>query len=175
MYVYLRYPTLMTRNRESATRNAMLDEIADIDQNALALADGIDPKIHAIVLRSIENTRLGGSVWTQLRAQDGSDLALTSLHASVEEREKRSDAPAGEQPTMFAMVDFLAGRAVDKQSEALRKLIDMISRKKRLATRVARDIQYQAMMEIWLYFHVPISFALLAALIGHIVSSFFYW
>jgi hypothetical protein len=73
------------------------------------------------------------------------------------------------------MVDFLAGRAVDKQSEALRKLIDMISRKKRLATRVARDIQYQAMMEIWLYFHVPISFALLAALIGHIVSSFFYW
>ena len=175
MYVYLRYPTLMTRNRESATRNAMLDEIADIDQNALALADGIDPKIHAIVLRSIENTRLGGSVWTQLRAQDGSDLALTSLHASVEEREKRSEAPAGEQPTMFAMVDFLAGRAVDKQSEALRKLIDMISRKKRLATRVARDIQYQAMMEIWLYFHVPISFALLAALIGHIVSSFFYW
>src|SRR4029079_12065231 len=44
MYVYLRYPTLMTRNRESATRAAMLEEIAEIDQNALALADGIDPK-----------------------------------------------------------------------------------------------------------------------------------
>jgi hypothetical protein len=174
MYVYLRYPTLMTRNRESATRAAMLDEIADIDQNALALADGIDPKIHAIVLRSIEKTRLGGSVWTQLRARDGSDLALDSLHASMAAREKQKEAPT-EQATMFAMVDFLAGRAVDKQSEALRKLIDMISRKKRLATRVARDIQYQAMMEIWLYFHVPISFALLAALIGHIVSSFFYW
>jgi len=57
----------------------------------------------------------------------------------------------------------------------LRKLIDMISRKKGLATRVARDIQYQAMMEIWLYIHVPISFALLAALTAHIVSSFFYW
>jgi hypothetical protein len=174
MYVYLRYPTLMTRNRESATRAAMLEEIAEIDQNALALADGIDPKIHAIVLRSIENTRLGGNVWTQLRAQDGSDLALDSLHASIAAREKQKEAPA-EQATMFAMVDFLARGAVDKQSEALRKLIDMISRKKRLATRVARDIQYQAMMEIWLYFHVPISFGLLAALTGHIVSSFFYW
>jgi hypothetical protein len=174
MYVYLRYPTLMTRNRESATRAAMLDEIGDIDQNALALADGIDPKIHAIVLRSIEKTRLGGSVWTQLRARDGSDLALDSLLAWMAAREKQKEAPT-EQATMFAMVDFLAGRAVDKQSEALRKLIDMISRKKRLATRVARDIQYQAMMEIWLYFHVPVSFALLAALIGHIVSSFFYW
>jgi len=175
MYVYLRYPTLMTRNRESATRVAMLDEIAEIDQNALSLADGIDPKIHAIVLRSIENTRLGGSVWTQLRAQHGSDIALDSLQASMAERDKSKETPTGEQATMFAMVDFLAGRAVDKQSEALRKLIDMISRKKRLATRVARDIQYQAMMEIWLYFHVPISFALLAALIAHIVSSFFYW
>jgi len=174
MYVYLRYPTLMTRNRESATRAAMLEEIAEIDQNALALADGIDPKIHAIVLRSIENTRLGGNVWTQLRAQDGSDIAIDSLQASIAAREKQKEAPK-EAATMFAMVDFLAGGAVDKQSEALRKLIDMISRKKRLATRVARDIQYQAMMEIWLYFHVPISFGLLAALIAHIVSSFFYW
>jgi hypothetical protein len=175
MYVYLRYPTLMTRNRESATRNAMLEEIGDIDQNALALADGIDPKIHAIVLRSIENTRLGGGVWTQLRARDGSDLALDSLQASIAAREKQQQEATSGQATMFAMVDFLAGRAIDKQSEALRKLIDMISRKKRLATRVARDIQFQAMMEIWLYFHVPISFALLAALIAHIVSSFFYW
>ena len=30
VYTYLRYPTLMTRNRESATRDAMLDEIAEM-------------------------------------------------------------------------------------------------------------------------------------------------
>ena len=48
-------PSLMTRNRESATRDAMLDEVSEIDQNALALADGIDPKIHA-VCSPIENT-----------------------------------------------------------------------------------------------------------------------
>ncbi|MDE2257031.1 MAG: hypothetical protein KGK05_04640, partial [Xanthomonadaceae bacterium] len=175
VYVYLRYPNLMTRNRESATRDAMLEEVAEIDQNALALADGIDPKIHAIVLRSIQNTRLGGGVWTQLRAHDGSDIALDSLHAAMAERDKRADMKTTEMPTMFAMVDFLAGRATDKQGEAMRALIDLISRKKGLATKVARDIQYQAMMEIWLYIHVPLSFALLAALIAHIVSSFFYW
>lgn len=173
--VYIRYPTLMTRNRDSATRDAMLAEVADIDQNALALADGIDPKIHAIVLRSIQNTKLGGGVWSQLRARDGSDAALNSLYAAVDARNKRGDQPKGETATIFAMVDFLAGGASDKQTEALRKLIDMITRKKGLASKVARDVQYQAIMEIWLYFHVPLSFALLAALIGHIVSSFFYW
>ncbi len=177
VYAYLRFPTLMTRNRESATRDAMLEEITDIDQNALALADGIDPKIHAVVLRSIQNTKLGGGVWSQLRARDGSDLALSSLIAAMEERRQRgADATStGKTATIFAMVDFLASNANDKQTEALRKLIDMITRKKGLASKVARDMQYQAVMEIWLYFHVPISFALLAALIGHIVSSFFYW
>ncbi len=175
VYVYLRYPNLMTRNRESATRDAMLEEVGEIDQNALALADGIDPKIHAVVLRSIEHTKLGGGVWTQLRARDGSDLALESLQQAIAARERKQEMKTAEMPTMFAMVDFLAGRATDKQGEAMRKLIDLISRKKGLATKVARDMQYQAMMEIWLYIHVPLSFALLAALIAHIVSSFFYW
>jgi hypothetical protein len=175
LFAYMRYPAMMTRNRESATRDAMLDEVAEIDQNALALADGIDPKIHAIVLRSIDKTKLGGGVWTQLRARDGSDIALDSLHKTIADREGKKESSTTEMPTMFAMVDFLAGRAQDKQGEAMRKLIDLISRKKALATKVARDIQFQAMMEIWLYFHVPLSFALLAALIAHIVSSFFYW
>ena len=178
VYAYLRYPTLMTRNRESATRDAMLEEIGEIDQNALALADGIAPEIHGVVLRSIENTRLGGGVWTQLRARDGSDLAISKVRAAIaasSTQTGKAPAPLKAGQTIVAMVDFLAGQADDKKTEALRKLIDMLSRKKSLATRVARDIQYQAVMEIWLYIHVPLSVTLLAALIGHIVSVFFYW
>jgi hypothetical protein len=179
VYAYLRYPSLMTRNRENATRQAMLDEIAEIDQNALSLADGIDRKIHAIVLRSIENTRLGGGVWALLNAKDASDLALAQARQMLDKREKDGETEqkmsTGEMPTMFAMVDFLAGKADDKQAEALRKLIDLLSRKKSLASRVAKDIQLQSLMEIWLYFHVPLSFALLAALTAHVIVVFFYW
>jgi hypothetical protein len=154
----------------------MLEEIGEIDQNALMLADAVDPKIHAIVLRSIEKTRLGGGVWTQLTARDGSEAALARLREAIAQREKETKAPSREMPTMFAMVDFLAGGAgTDQQAEALRKLIDLLTRKKTLATRVARDIQFQALMEIWLYLHVPLSFALLGALTAHIVSVLFYW
>lgn len=181
VFAYLRYPNLMTRNRDNATRAAMLDEIYELDQNALALADGIDPKIHAIVLRSIERTRLGGGVWSLVAARDGSDSALAGARKMLEARDKKGGQPltnepqTKDMPTMFAMVDFLAGKADDRQSEALRKLIDILSRKKSLATRVARDIQFQSLMELWLYFHVPLSFALLAALVGHILVVFFYW
>ena len=31
------------------------------------------------------------------------------------------------------------------------------------------------MMDIWLYVHVPLTFALMFALITHIISVFFYW
>ena len=34
---------------------------------------------------------------------------------------------------------------------------------------------YKALLDIWLYVHVPLSFALLGALIAHIISVFFYW
>jgi hypothetical protein len=32
-----------------------------------------------------------------------------------------------------------------------------------------------AIQEVWLFFHVPMSFGLIAALIAHIVSVFLYW
>jgi hypothetical protein len=179
VFAYLRYPNLMTRNRENATRSTMLEEIHEIDQNALALADGVDPKIHAIVLRSIERTHLGGGPWRLLNAHDGSDMALEQVRIMLERREKEGQKEqtkkTTEMPTMFAMVDFLANTATDKQAEALRKLIDLLTRKKALASRVARDIQFQSLMEIWLYVHVPMTFALLAALTGHIIVVLFYW
>ncbi|MCK7593147.1 hypothetical protein [Pseudomarimonas salicorniae] len=177
VYAYLRYPTMMTRNRENATRNAMLDEIVELDQNALTLADAVDPKIHSVVLRSIERTRLGGGVWMQLTARDDSEAALSSLRAAATARDKElKKKNRAESKTMFAMVDFLSSEtSTDKQAEALRKLIDLLTRKKALAGRVAKDIQLQALMEIWLYVHVPLSIGLLAALVAHIVSVFFYW
>jgi hypothetical protein len=181
VFAYLRYPQLMTRNRENATRQAMLDEIDEIDGNALSLADGIDPVLHKIVLRSVEKTKLGGGVWRLLTAKDSSEAAIARAREMLEKRGKPDPAaPAPpkkteEMPTMFAMVDFLSKGVDDKASEALRKLIDLLSRKKSLATRVARDIQFQSLMEIWLYIHVPLSLALLAALTAHIVSVLFYW
>jgi hypothetical protein len=177
VYAYLRYPTLVTRNRDNATRDAMLDEIADLDSNALTLADAVDPKIHAAVLRSIERTRLGGGAWAQLTAHDDSDAALSSVRAAVEARDKEaSSSRSRDARTMIAMVDFLSAEtSSDKQAATLRKLIDLLTRKKNLASRVARDIQLQALMEIWLYVHVPLSLGLLAALTAHIVAVLFYW
>ena len=177
VFVYVRYPALMTRNRDNTTRQAMIDEIAELDQQALSLADAVDPKIHASVLRSAERTTLGGSAWRLLRPREETDSAIDQVRAYLEQRdkEKRSNERTRDMPTMFAMVDFLSSHAADSSNEALRKLMDVLARKKTVSSRITRDLQVQAMMEVWLYLHVPLSFALLGALTAHVLSVFIYW
>lgn len=180
VYAYVRYPSLMTRNRDSASRQAIIDEIHEIDQNSLQFADAVDPKIHATILRSIERTRLGGGIRALLFPRDDSDSALDQVRDYLDKRdaERRPGQAGRDMPTMFAMVDFLAasaGAGADNKNVSLRKLMDLLARKKSLTGRLSRDLQLQALMEIWLYIHVPLSFALLAALSAHIFSVFFYW
>lgn len=175
VYAYLRFPSLMTRNRADSTRQAMLDEIRELDQQALQIADKVDKSIHDTILGSIQHGQLGGSVWAQLTAKDDSAVALSKLKDAVMNADPGKASKSASGQTMVMMVDFLANQANDGQSEQLRRLIDLVTRKRSLASRVARDIQLQAMMEIWLYIHVPLSLGLLGALTAHILSVFFYW
>jgi hypothetical protein len=174
VYAYLRYPAMMTRNRADTTRDAMLAEIRELDQQTLQIADKVDKSIHDAILNSIQQTQLGGGVWTQLSARDDSGLALAKLKEAVLKSDS-GEKSSKSGHTMVMMVDFLANQATDSQSENLRRLIDLVSRKRALATRVARDIQLQALMEIWLYIHVPLSLGLLGALTAHVLAVFFYW
>ena len=66
-------------------------------------------------------------------------------------------------------------RVPPEQQAIYRQLRVLLDEKAQLLTRARRDISYKAMMDVWLYFHVPLSFALLAALGAHVISVFFYW
>jgi hypothetical protein len=50
----------------------------------------------------------------------------------------------------------------------------MVKRDHQLS-RIRRFIQLKSFTEAWLMIHVPASMALLASLVAHIVSVFFYW
>jgi hypothetical protein len=55
------------------------------------------------------------------------------------------------------------------------KVESLLTRKSAMLARVRRHLQLKAMLEVWLYIHVPATFALIAALTAHIFSVFFYW
>lgn len=55
------------------------------------------------------------------------------------------------------------------------KVQSLLERKTGMLARLRRHLQLKAMLEVWLYVHVPATFALIAALTAHIVSVFFFW
>ena len=59
--------------------------------------------------------------------------------------------------------------------EPLERVDALLTRKEGILNRVRRHLRIKALLEVWLYVHVPVTFALIAALSAHIVSVFFYW
>ena len=55
------------------------------------------------------------------------------------------------------------------------RLDGLLDRRAAMLARMRRHMQLKAALEGWLYVHVPVTFALLAALTAHIVAVFFYW
>ncbi|MEQ1518680.1 MAG: hypothetical protein ABL931_19540 [Usitatibacteraceae bacterium] len=154
VYAYLRFPSLMTENLGEDTLESLTLTIADIDRDMRRLAGSMSDEINAAILRSVQNTRIGGGVYAQIRS-------------------RISDCP-----TSVAVKMIGAQTAKIKGAEARKlhqDLYSMMLRKERLVARARRDIRFKGIMELWLYFHVPLSIALLAALVAHIVAVFFYW
>jgi hypothetical protein len=77
------------------------------------------------------------------------------------------------------VIDFVAQRLprADKKSEvaALQELIVVLCRRQAVLRRIRRDIRLHAALKAWLYVHVPMSIALLGALVVHILVTFIYW
>lgn len=148
LYLYLRLPSEISRNLADDTLDSILLEIGDFDRAAAKIALQLPDAVIRVVTRSIEKTRIGGSVVDQLRGSqpdDPTEAALTELEglsASL------TGASAATGTNLFGI---LARRAV-------------------LVRRARRDIQLRAQMGLWLYAHVPLTVGLLVALAAHILS-----
>jgi hypothetical protein len=189
--VYATLPARITANRDQMGFDAMIAEIARLDEAALALADKVDPETHAVVARSVARVKVGGSIWEQLTGdyaapEERTDLdqffnlkktQLASTPAVAPQRAEPVAAPAKSRRQVTIM--FVAGQIFDAgrdpRGESLQKVLQTIAQRKMLVERINRDITLRARLNIWLYVHVPLTVGLLAALIVHIVSVFLYW
>jgi hypothetical protein len=154
LYAYLRFPRKLTENLGEDSFDNLLQEIAKIDElahlNALQLPD----EIVELVRMASKDTRIGGNVLEQLRRRHPNcptTIAVKKLH------ELGSKGLKGSQVKIH------------------RELYVLMLRREALVARARRDIMLKARLKIWLYIHVPLSMALLCALLAHIISIFFYW
>jgi len=153
IFAYARYPRLMTANRRGTTQVQVLGQIASLDGEIRQSLLGMDDAVVRVVAPATERDNIGGSVLRQLSARYPDCSTAAALRG-------------------FAVLE--RGMPIERQQE-MRHIPVLLTRKNELLQRLRRDIQYKAMMDIWLYIHVPMTFALLAALAAHIISVFFYW
>lgn len=177
---YARMPTLITENMGDSDRETLIDEILDLNQQALKIADQLGPEVHRITARSTERMRIGGNLRDQLFGPLPPGRRVIDELRKIMADKQRAANSEGFDPNSSATVMFMAGELAQAKksgeaAEKTRQLMEIISRRNSLIVRVNRDILLHAQMQIWLYFHVPLTVALLAALTAHIVSVFIYW
>jgi hypothetical protein len=157
MYAYIRYPGLMTRQRGNLRRKELLQQISELDQRSLGLA-AIAPRTEALIADSIRRTDLGNERFSkQLSSRDRSYLNFGN-HALIEQLAEMRLA------------------AKDPETRAtLQNLLECAGGKAALLERLRRETKLAAMLRIWLFIHVPMCCALLAALLTHVITVFLYW
>lgn len=174
LFAYMRYPDLLTENRGGMTREQLFKQVQDLDRQCIRTAGGLDPETRALVQSAAERTSVGGSWWSQLTGGDGSMLELPATYA-----EAGGGGALVSNTDQRKVVDLLSKRLAESRGGAelaqLQSLLSGVATKQGLMRRIRRDIRFHALLEIWLYVHVPLSFGLLAALLTHIVSVFIYW
>ena len=153
VFLYLRVPRVMTENLGEETLDSIVLRIGDIDREMREQGMSLPDDLFALVERSVAETRLGGNAWRLLTGRDPG----CATAAAVREWPARARRLTGDVAKL------------DKEVFAL------VLRKNELLARARRDLRHKALLDLWLYVHVPLALALIAALAAHVVSVFIYW
>ncbi|MGE0178406.1 MAG: hypothetical protein AB7O91_01135 [Sphingomonas sp.] len=151
--VYAILPQGLSDSRSEMTGPQMIDAVNQLDKQLQISAQPLSDADSAVVLGSLGQDPFGGNAWRRLTGnypQCGNREALAYM------RERLEEVPVKQQPAVEQVVELL-----EKKSAAL--------------ARLRGYIQRRSLLEVWLFFHIPLTFVLLAALFAHIISVFFYW
>ena len=153
VWAYLKLPGAITDTLGDDTLESLLLGIADLDRALRPMALGLPDAVNRLVLASAQETRIGGTWRQQFRGLDSN----CPTAAAVAGLQTIGKALRGDEAR------------VNEQVYAL------MARKQELVNRARRAVALKARLDLWLFIHVPLSIALIAALVAHVVSVFFYW
>ena len=141
----------------------MFLQLEDLEAQARRLSQQVSEDIRGVVTSALERTEIGGGIIDQLVGSDKSRVVI--------------DGAIRRNANQDAAISWLVERRSSLQgNEATvwEEIVRIFSQRRSTLTTIRTDIRMHAMMQVWLYVHVPLSFALLVALTAHIVSVFLY-
>ncbi|MEA3013778.1 MAG: hypothetical protein QOD42_2323 [Sphingomonadales bacterium] len=151
--VYALLPQGLSDSRSEMTGPQMIEAVGSLDKQIQISAQPLSDEDSAIVLGSLGEDPFGGGVWSRL---SGSHRRCGNMNALAIMRARHDDS---------------AG----KEEEAIEQVLQLLEKKAAALQRLRGYIRRRALLEVWLFVHIPLTFVLIAALTAHIISVFFYW
>lgn len=148
---YATLPASLSANRGEMTQAQMLEGLHAIDRQLVDAAQPLARHWSDQVIAAMAEDAFSGGLWRRLSG-----------------RHPKS-------PTRAAMDAFNLADAAEAADPAFRRVEGLLQRRAAQLERTRRHLRIKALLEVWLFVHVPATFALLAALTAHIVSVFYYW
>ena len=145
--VYAALPRALSTNMREMTRAEMVEALDAIDRQLEGAAQPLARKEADAVIAAL-----------------GQDVFRAGLFARLTGKYPRCT-------TRRALRVFPEG-SLNKAEE---KIASLLQRRQSQLGQIPRHMRFKALLEVWLFIHIPTTIALIAALIAHVVSVFYYW
>ncbi|MDN3646415.1 hypothetical protein QWY75_09415 [Pontixanthobacter aestiaquae] len=145
--VYATLPRSLSNNAREMTRGQMVEALAAIDRQLETAAQPLGRSEADAVIDALKQDVFKAGFLARLTGTYPRCATARAQHAF----------PPG---------------SINKKEE---KVAALLGRRKSQLGQIRRHMRYRALLEVWLFIHIPATIALIAALAAHIVSVFYYW
>ncbi|MEM7690160.1 MAG: hypothetical protein AAF291_14170 [Pseudomonadota bacterium] len=146
VYTYAALPKSLSNNRKQMTRADMLEGLVNTDRQLDSAAQPLGRAEANLVIGALEQDIFFGGPLARLT---GLYPGCATAHA------RKSIAPTS--------------------SEAAQSVHNLLEKRSDQLGQIRRQLRTRAVLEVWLFIHIPATIALLAALLAHVISVFYYW
>ena len=146
VFVYAKLPASLSSNRKEMTRAQMLEALTALDRQLENAAQPLGREQSDLVIDALAQDVFYGGAFGR----------LTGAYPGC--KTKRALA-----------------RIPDGPGEAEARVHTLLTKRSEQLAQIRRHLRIRALIEVWLFIHIPATIALLAALLAHVVSVFYYW
>lgn len=143
--VYATLPQKISANRNQMTKAQMLESLAAIDRQLESAAQPLERGDSDFVIEALE--------------QDPFRFGIIARISGNYPNCRTKKALANLSPS----------------NEAGEKVVKLLRKRRAQLEQIRGQMKLRALLDIWLYIHIPVTIALIAALAAHIISVFYYW
>ena len=154
-YAFVRYPAMMTSNRGGSTLKTMSAELASADQQCRDLALTFDDEIARLVVQATQDF---GGKFTFREGLLG----------------RSPDLLAGATGEAIKLLRAQVGGEGNALPAEVLPLVQNLTKRATVVVKMRRDWRYRAQLLLWRAVHVPLTIALVLALVIHVFAVFYY-